>query len=139
MERLSNDQQLSLISEILEGICPPSLYSVILVHSSATNYDALLPHVEYEYYRLLTSHTGAEVLSALTEHPVDLLIIAEELDDMKGVELLEQLRKITTELPVIFIAETGSDALAGQVWKLKLHADRPRHHVASLMRNSNDC
>lgn len=56
--------------------------------------------------------TAADALIVLGQHAFDLVILDQELPDMKGLDLLQQLAKEGVTVPVLIVTAYGSEKLA---------------------------
>ncbi len=60
-------------------------------------------------YRVVSAATGARALELARENPIALAVIDYKLcDDIDGISLMEQLRKIRPDLPVIILTAYGT-------------------------------
>jgi len=57
-------------------------------------------------YRVLSAYNGEEGLEVISEHEPDVIILDIMMPVMNGLEMLEELRKIS-EIPVIIVSGNG--------------------------------
>lgn len=68
--------------------------------------------------RLLTAHTSAEGLAAVTQSKPDVVILDIMLPDQSGLETIEQIYRHDPKVPVIFITSGGTSDTAIEAMKL---------------------
>ncbi|MFO1112455.1 MAG: response regulator transcription factor [Rhodospirillales bacterium] len=76
--------------------------------------------LESEGFRVLAYADGAEALTGLARHPVDLAILDIKMPRMDGLELLGRLRQ-SSDMPVIFL--TSKDDELDEMLGLRMGAD----------------
>lgn len=57
--------------------------------------------LEQEGYKVLEAKTGREALEVIKENPVDLLLLDIKMPDMHGLKVLDELKKLKKDIPVI--------------------------------------
>ena len=77
--------------------------------------------LSYEGYRVDTAATGREALTMARDHTPDLVILDLMLPGLDGYDVLERLRLVDANLPVMML--TARDGAADQVKGLELGAD----------------
>ena len=81
----------------------------ILVVDDESNYltvmEALLGEAGYE---VLTAHSGLEALKAAGASELDLLLTDMKMPKMNGIELLEELKRLYPDLPVMLMTAYGT-------------------------------
>jgi DNA-binding response OmpR family regulator len=74
----------------------------ILIVDDEKNIRALFrDELEDEGYRTRTAHSGREALQEIQQEVPDLVILDIRMEDMTGIEVLEQIRRTHEHLPVI--------------------------------------
>jgi two-component system response regulator HydG len=63
--------------------------------------------LEKEGYRIVGADDGQTAISLLLEQPFDIVISELRLPDLDGIELMKQVNRKNTDLPVIFITAYG--------------------------------
>lgn len=64
--------------------------------------------LQQEGYRVRAVENGNLALQSLSEEPVDLVLLDYRLPDTDGIELLNQIRSVQTDLPVVMITAHSS-------------------------------
>jgi two-component system NtrC family response regulator len=81
----------------------------ILVVDDEKNYPLILSAIlEDEGYETLTANSGREALEKLSNSDVDLVLTDMKMPSMDGIELLEKIKRIDSELPVIMMTAYGT-------------------------------
>lgn len=65
-------------------------------------------HLRQAGFTPLLAASGAEALALLQDHPVDLMITDLIMPEMGGLELMERVRTLHPEIPIIVITTNGS-------------------------------
>jgi two-component system, NtrC family, response regulator len=81
----------------------------ILIVDDEKNYPLILSAIlEDEGYETLTAYSGREALEKLNNSDVDLVLTDMKMPSMDGIELLEKIKEIDSELPVIMMTAYGT-------------------------------
>ncbi len=81
----------------------------VLVVDDEKNYPLILSAIlEDEGYETLTANSGREALEKLSNSDVDLVLTDMKMPSMDGIELLEKIKTIDPELPVIMMTAYGT-------------------------------
>ena len=81
----------------------------ILIVDDEKNYPLILSAIlEDEGYETLTANSGREALEKLRNSDVDLVLTDMKMPSMDGIELLEKIKRIDSELPVIMMTAYGT-------------------------------
>jgi two-component system, NtrC family, response regulator len=81
----------------------------ILIVDDEKNYPLILSAIlEEEGYETLTANSGREALEKLSNSDVDLVLTDMKMPSMDGIELLEKIKTIDSELPVIMMTAYGT-------------------------------
>ncbi len=81
----------------------------------------LKAYLEREGYEVITTHTGLEALQIAQNETPDLIILDLMLPGMSGEEVLQQLRRDGSRVPVIML--TAKTALEEKLYGLSIGAD----------------
>jgi two-component system, NtrC family, response regulator len=81
----------------------------ILIVDDEKNYPLILSAIlEDEGYETLAANSGSEALEKLSSSDVDLVLTDMKMPSMDGIELLEKIKTIDSELPVIMMTAYGT-------------------------------
>jgi len=85
----------------------PRPATVLLVHSDGDWQRLAAAWAHPEQWRIVAATSGADALARLEDSPVQLAVVAQELADMHGLELLQRVRADPRlfDLPVVIVAE----------------------------------
>ena len=82
--------------------------SVLVIDDEEIIREALEALLSNEGYRVTTAATGKEGVDAVGVRPVDAVLLDLMLPDKNGIDVLEEIRRIDDELPVIMITAFGT-------------------------------
>lgn len=74
--------------------------------------------LEFEKYNILEAENGEKALDTIKKEHIDLVILDIKMQGMDGIEVLEKIKKIAPELPVIMISGHGTIKIAVEATKL---------------------
>lgn len=74
--------------------------------------------LEFEQYRVLEAEGGESALKQVKEEKVDLMILDIKMKGMDGIEVLEKVKEMNSDLPVIMISGHGTIKIAVQATKI---------------------
>lgn len=74
--------------------------------------------LEFEKYHILEAENGEKALDTIKKENIDLVILDIKMQGMDGIEVLEKIKKIAPELPVIMISGHGTIKIAVEATKL---------------------
>lgn len=74
--------------------------------------------LEFENYNIVEAENGEKALNAIKKGQIDLVILDIKMQGMDGIEVLERIKKIEPELPVIMISGHGTIKIAVEATKL---------------------
>nr|WP_306304091.1 sigma-54 dependent transcriptional regulator [Desulfosarcina cetonica] len=81
----------------------------ILIVDDEKNYTLILAAVlEDAGFETLTANSGAEALEILSQSDVDLALTDMKMPGMDGIELLERIKKMDADLPVVMMTAHGT-------------------------------
>jgi DNA-binding NtrC family response regulator len=83
-------------------------HSVLIIDDEEIIREALEALLSAQGYRVRTAATAAEGLDRLGDGPVDAVLLDLMLPDRNGLEVLEEIRRIDEELPVVMITAFGT-------------------------------
>lgn len=95
--------------------------AILLVDDDALMRRSLAFHMEQAGYKVHTAANAEDAISLVQRTPPDLVILDIGLPGMDGLEALRELRRVTQNLPVIFL--TGRRREFDEVLGLELGAD----------------
>jgi two-component system, NtrC family, nitrogen regulation response regulator NtrX len=73
--------------------------------------------LEFEKYGVEEAENGEEALRIVEEKPVDLMVLDIKMKGMDGLEVLEKVKEMKPELPVIMISGHGTIKIAVEATK----------------------
>ena len=94
---------------------------VLAVDDERNITEILKAYLERERYEVTTAHTGQEALQIAQNENPDLIILDLMLPGMSGEEVLQQLRRDGSRVPVIML--TAKTALEDKLYGLSIGAD----------------
>ena len=85
--------------------------------------DLLRPHLlflETKGYEVSSVSNGADAVEQVQQHPVDLVLLDEQMPGMGGLETLEEIKRLAPEVPVVMVTKSEEEhlmeeALGGQI------------------------
>lgn len=95
-----------------------SLGKILVVDDEESIREFFQIMLKREGYEVLCASQGAEALTLLKRHQVDLVISDIQMPEMSGMELLAQVKEIDPEIPMIMITAFGSTETAVEAMKL---------------------
>jgi PAS domain S-box-containing protein len=93
---------------------------ILIVDDEETLCYFLKESLEEKGYRTVAVHTATNGLAQLASEPVDLVLLDLKLPDGEGLDVLQEIRKVDGDLPVIVL--TGHAAVDSAVRAMKLGA-----------------
>lgn len=84
-----------------EGI-KTSVYSILIAEDDPSNY-LLFEILLKRDYRLYHAHNGIEAIELYKRHQPQLILMDIKMPEMDGYEATDQIRKISTTIPIIAI------------------------------------
>ena len=89
----------------------PFKTQVLLLHSEQSTLDELGSRFN-DRYTVHFATSGSDALSTLAETPINIIVSAQDLPGMSGLELQQQLTKAGLGMPIIFITGHGDIPMA---------------------------
>ncbi len=83
-------------------------HNILLVDDDKNFLRVLTYHIQEFGFRASPASSAREALERITEEKVDLVITDLKMPEMDGLQLLAEIRKLDTELPVIVLTAHGS-------------------------------
>ena len=81
----------------------------ILIVDDEKNYPMIIGEIlQEEGYTSLTASSGMEALDLLRNEPIDLVLTDVKMPGMSGIQLLEKIKEINPDIPVIIMTAYGS-------------------------------
>ncbi len=84
---------------------------ILIVDDDVGLVEALATALQF-HYDVLTAYSGKAAFEALAQHPVDLVILDHRLPDMEGLVVLHFLKRLFSDVPVLYMTAYGSEDLA---------------------------
>jgi two-component system NtrC family response regulator/two-component system response regulator HydG/two-component system response regulator AtoC len=94
--------------------------SILIVDDETLLLESLKKALSREGYVALTATTGREALRCFEEHAPDLVLLDVKLPDIDGIQVLQRLRKVDTQTPIIVM--TAYSGIKGAVEAIKFGA-----------------
>ena len=79
--------------------------------------NALREILEFENYAISEAENGEEALGIIQKEPIDLVLLDIKMTGMDGIEVLEKVKEMKPELPVIMISGHGNIKIAVEATK----------------------
>jgi two-component system alkaline phosphatase synthesis response regulator PhoP len=94
---------------------------ILLVEDESNLASIIQLNLEMENYEVLTCDNGLQAVDWFKNHQPDLVILDIMLPELNGIEVCKQIKKINTDVPVLFLSakSSGSEKIEG----LKAGAD----------------
>jgi len=83
-------------------------YTLLLVEDEAVQLDVLKTHLQDEGYKVETAESAEEALNVVSVKAIDAVITDYNLPGKDGIQLLEEVKAMNPEIPVIMITAYGS-------------------------------
>ncbi len=105
--------------------------------------DLLKPHIlflEKKNYKITTATNGVDALDLITEEPIDIVFLDENMPGLSGLETLVQLKEKRRNLPVIMITKSEEEnlmeeAIGNQIADYLIKPLNPNQILLSLKKN----
>jgi signal transduction histidine kinase/CheY-like chemotaxis protein len=109
---------------------------VLIAHSDHDWQRLAAARLQAEGWRAVPVATGAAALERLREERVDLIVIALDLADTHGIDLLQKLQRDPQlfEIPVVIVAEMESPVIANEGTALATTVEEAVEHARRLLR-----
>src|SRR4029434_2799910 len=93
---------------------------ILVIDDEVAIRDSLKITLEYEGYEFVGAATGQEGLALAEREAPDLVLLDVKMPGMDGIEVLERLRNMNDQLPIIVVSGHGSISTAVEATQ---HAD----------------
>ena len=90
---------------------------ILVIDDEAAIRDSLRMTLEYEGYEFLGAATGQEGLALAEREAPDLVLLDVKMPGMDGIEVLERLRNMNDQLPIVVISGHGTISTAVEATK----------------------
>ncbi len=94
--------------------------SILIVDDETLLLESLKKALSREGYAALTATSGLEALRCFEEHTPDLVLLDVKLPDIDGIQVLQRLRKVDTQTPIVIM--TAYSGIKGAVEDIKFGA-----------------
>lgn len=91
--------------------------TILITDDEESIRNALREILEFEDYCVLEAENGEEALKTVQDENVDLVMLDIKMKGMDGIEVLENLKEIQPEIPVIMISGHGTIKIAVEATK----------------------
>ena len=100
---------------------------ILIVDDNPDMADSLADILQVKGYDVHTTHSGAQALNILHDHPIDILLTDVKMPGMNGLELYRETRKAYPKLVTIFMTAYTADELIrqGMAEGVKIILDKP--------------
>lgn len=85
---------------------------VLLVDDEAGFTDVLTKRMEKRGLEVVSADCGTEAIRILRKQDFDVVVLDLKMEDMDGIEVLQIIRKMVPDLPVIMLTGHGSETAA---------------------------
>lgn len=92
--------------------------SILITDDEKSIRNALREILEFESYRVLEAENGVSALNKIREEKIDLVLLDIKMKGMDGIEVLQEIKKLDNELPVIMISGHGTIKIAVEATKM---------------------
>ncbi|HTP79897.1 MAG TPA: sigma-54 dependent transcriptional regulator [Bacteroidota bacterium] len=100
--------------------------TILVVDDEKSVRDSLRMILEYEKYDVEFAENGDQALQKLDKFPVDAVLLDVKMAGMDGLEVLNRIRKRSSDLPVVMISGHGSIETAVEATKLGAYDFLPK-------------
>lgn len=91
------------------------MYNILLIEDDRPLNKAISVYFKKEKFYVLSSFSGQEALDILSQNNLDLIILDINLPDLSGFDLIEQIKIINSNIPILILSacDLDSDILHG--------------------------
>jgi DNA-binding NtrC family response regulator len=91
---------------------------VVVIDDEVDLCELISLRLEHHGYRVSAEHDGAGALELLTQDPADLMLLDLRLENENGLDVLTEVRKRASDLPIIILTAHGTIEVAVEATKL---------------------
>ena len=86
------------------------MYNILLIEDDRPLNKAISVYFKKEKFYVLSSFSGQEALDILSQNNLDLIILDINLPDLSGFDLIEQIKIINSNIPILILSACGLDS-----------------------------
>ena len=86
------------------------MYNILLIEDDRPLNKAISVYFKKEKFYVLSSFSGQEALDILSQNNIDLIILDINLPDLSGFDLIEQIKIINSNIPILILSACDLDS-----------------------------
>ena len=86
------------------------MYNILLIEDDRPLNKAIYVYFKKEKFYVLSSFSGQEALDILSQNNLDLIILDINLPDLSGFDLIEQIKIINSNIPILILSACDLDS-----------------------------
>lgn len=86
------------------------MYNILLIEDDRPLNKAISVYFKKEKFYVLSSFSGQEALDILSQNNLDLIILDINLSDLSGFDLIEQIKIINSNIPILILSACDLDS-----------------------------
>ena len=86
------------------------MYNILLIEDDRPLNKAISVYFKKEKFYVLSSFSGQEALDILFQNNLDLIILDINLPDLSGFDLIEQIKIINSNIPILILSDCDLDS-----------------------------
>ncbi len=86
------------------------MYNILLIEDDRPLNKAISVYFKKEKFYVLSSFSGQEALDILSQNNLDLIILDINLPDLSGFDLIEQIKIINSNIPILILSACDLDS-----------------------------
>ena len=86
------------------------MYNILLIEDDRPLNKAISVYFKKEKFYVLSSFSGQEALDILSQNNLDLIILYINLPDLSGFDLIEQIKIINSNIPILILSACDLDS-----------------------------
>ena len=86
------------------------MYNILLIEDDRPLNKAISVYFKKEKFYVLSSFSGQEALDMLSQNNLDLIILDINLPDLSGFDLIEQIKIINSNIPILILSACDLDS-----------------------------